>query len=222
MAVEGGAQSRSSYSCRATRIPGTDPVAFQWEICNETEGYAVLKVAPKQWAPDAVAYVPAEATLSLVLSRSGWYDCFADVSLNRLANPDVPIFVTYLRGDGMRLPVWQVQSRRDAGAYVTHLQLDPEPGGDMRLKELQASVVQKLTETGNPAGLTMVTDSGSYYVDGTLGVPTLPVAESGTIEVRMNPYSSDSGLQVYRSFSDPTHQYARVRSGGSWADWTAI
>lgn len=213
MAVRSTPQT-GTYSSRITRIPGTDPLAFQWDIENVGEEYSVVKISADQYKD------PKEATITLYMSRKGWYDCFADISLNRLADPDVPIFVTYLRGDGFRLPVWKVQSRRDSGAYVTHLQMDPEPDGDLRFKSLQASVVQKLTETGDPDGLVAVTDSGAYYVDGTNG--DIPVAESGVLEVRINPYSTNSGLQIYRSFSDPAHQYARVRSGGLWGVWTAI
>lgn len=119
---------RSGYSTRVTRIPGTDPVAFQWEICNETEDYAVVKIAPKQEELDSAEYTPAEATLSLLISRNRYYDCFVDLSLNRLSDPAVPVFVQYLRGDGAPVPKWKVAYKDGSDPYKTALDYDPDTG----------------------------------------------------------------------------------------------
>jgi hypothetical protein len=94
--------------------------------------------------------------------------------------------------------------------------LDPADG---MLRLRTGSVAEKMTELGSVATAD-ATMSGDFYVDGsTIG---LPVAESGTLEIRMNPYSAEQGSQTYQSFVDKTHRYVRVKNSGTWGAWGLI
>lgn len=103
------------YSLLSTLVPGTS--VQQLMIGNLDSDQVVLQLRPRAGG--------TESTLSFYLSEEGNYDCYADVSLNRLSDPDVPKFVTYLRGDGFPVPEWSVAFRQDAGAYTKALGYDP-------------------------------------------------------------------------------------------------
>lgn len=207
-----------AYQFRESPIPGTSTT--QAEIWAPLYTQAVLRVGPRNdWPDDDYTSYPQESTLTLYLSRKRWYDCFVDLSVNRLFDPDKPVFVQYLRGDGIRVPSWNVEYRKDSGPYAMLLSCDPD-GDDHRFIAHQGSVTQKLTEVWNPQALESVTDSGTYYVDGSS--PYIPVSENGIVHVFINPYSNSQRVLEYQSFSDPTHRYIQTLSGGSWSTWRQV
>jgi hypothetical protein len=87
--------------------------------------YAVVKIDPKEDELDGVTYLPLEATLTLSIGRKRYYDCFVDVSLNRISDPANPKFVLFLRGDGEKVPIFQIQSRKNSGSYITQAEMNP-------------------------------------------------------------------------------------------------
>ena len=118
---------QGSYQVRESQITGSPHT--QLELWRPESDQAIVRIGPQNDWPDTDSdSYPKEATLTYYCSRKRWYDCFVDVSLNRLADPDVPKFVTFLRGDAMRTPMWQVQSKTDSGPYVTHGEMDPADG----------------------------------------------------------------------------------------------
>lgn len=199
-------------------ITGSDQV--QLEIWRPGFDQSILRLGPENdWPDDDSTSYPKEATLTFYLSRVRWYDCFVDVSLNRLSDPTKPKFVTFLRGDGLRVPLWQVQYKKDDGSYTTLLECDPD-GDDHRFIAKRGSVVYKMSETGAIDGLTHVDDSGDYYVDGSTS--GLPWAENGSLSVRINPYATSQGMQVYQSFADTTHRAVRTRTSSVWSAWRTL
>lgn len=203
------------WEIRETPIAGS---AFnQLELVSPDKDQAVVTIKPKIGTyPDETG---TEATLTLYLSQIGNYDLFADISLNHLDDPALPVFVTYLRGDGFRVPKWIVEYKKDSGANASLLECDPD-GDDHRFKASQGSVVNKMSETGDPNGLYGVADSGDYYVDGT--TTGLPWAENGMLELRVNPYSSAQASQTYQSFVDTAHRAVRCRTAGTWSAWRTL
>lgn len=200
----------------------TDSIQKEIEIWRPGYDQAIMRLGPENdWVDTDTTSYPKESTLTLYLSRKRWYDCFADISLNRLdpEYPDNPNFVIFLRGDGIRVPNFMVQSRKDSGDYETLIECDPD-GDDHRFKSLRGSVVCKMSEAGSIDGLYNIEDSGPYYVDGTLS--GLPWAENGSLDVRINPYSSSEGQQLYQSFINTAHRAVRALSAGVWSAWRTL
>lgn len=207
-----------SYQMRTSLIPGTEE--YQLEFWRPGFTQTVVRIGPENDWPDTDGdSYPLETTLTLYLSRKRWYDCFVDLSVNRFADPAVPVYVTFLRGDGIRVPKWLVQYRKDSGAYTALLECDPD-GDDHRFKSYQGSVTNKMTELEDPLALAEIHGSGDYYVDGS--ATGLPVAENGVVEIRLNPYSANQGSAVYQSFTNRTHRYVNVKNGGTWSGWGLI
>ena len=204
------------WALRETPITGS---AFnQLELVSPNKDQAVVTIKPKIGTyPDTTSGI--EATLTLYLSEIGNYDLFSDISLNRIDDPAKPKFVMYLRGDGFRVPLWQVQYRKDSGGYTTLLECDPD-GDDHRFKAMQGSVVNKMSGAWVPDNVYGVTDSGDYYVDGT--TTGLPFAENGMLEVRVNPYADSEACQTYQSFINTAHRAVRVRTAGTWSAWRTL
>lgn len=207
----------SEHLIRQTLIPGTS--VYQLEAVKPNDDQMIFKIGPRDDWPDsdATSY-PSESTLTLYLSRKRWYDCYVDISLNRLSDPAKPKFVTFLRGDGLLVPMWQVQSRKDSGSYVTLLTLDAETGG--KLVVGQGSVLCKMSESGAPGNISAVDATGPYYVDG--ATAGLPVAQSGLIRHSNNPYAASTRVQEYLSMSDPAHFWIRATSGGGLTTWRRV
>lgn len=208
-----------SYQIQESAIPGTTET--QIEAWRPGRDIAVMRIGPENdWVDTDFTSYPKEATLTLYLSRKRWYDCFVDLSVNRLADPAKPKFVTFLRGDGFLVPSWNVQYRKDSGAYEDLLTCNPE-GDDHRFVAHKGSVAQKLSDIWTPTtSLNLITDSGMYYLDG--ASPDAPLAENGVITVAFNPYSANEGMMEWQSFVDRTHRYVRVKVGGVWGAWGLI
>ena len=207
----------SEHLIRQTLIPGTS--VYQLEAVKPSGDQMIFKVGPcDDWPDSDTTSYPKESTLTLYLSRKRWYDCYVDISLNRLSDPAKPKFVTFLRGDGLLVPMWQVQSRKDSGSYVTLLTLDAETGG--KLVVGQGSVLCKMSESGAPGNISAVDATGPYYVDG--ATAGLPVAQSGLIRHSNNPYAASTRVQEYLSMSDPAHFWIRASSGGGLTTWRRV
>lgn len=202
-----------NWEIRHSLITGTSEYQLDM-VYGNGQTQAVVRLTPDYTGNT----VPLETTISQYLSRRGYYDLYVDTTFNRLGDVNRPVFGSMMVAtDGQPLPVWFLHSSTNYGAtFQRHMELDPADG---MLRLRTGSVAEKMTELGgiNTADATM---SGDFYVDGS--ATGLPVAENGTLEVRMNPYSADQGSQTYQSFVDRTHRYVRVKNSGTWSPWGLV
>lgn len=209
---EKGYSIGTDWRLRTEQITGTEDYRLE---ATRLATKAVFQVGPN-YAENAGR--PLESTITQFLSWKGNYDLYVDVTLNRLADVDVPVYGTMMIAtDGQPYPKWFLYRSADYGStWDRLLEIAPDNGN---LRVGCGSVTCKMQEVGSIGGLSDVGSTGSYYVDGS--VSGLPVAEAGVLEHWQNPYSEDQAVQRYQSFVTAGNRYVRVKNSGTWGSWSA-
>lgn len=197
-------------------IPGSGDPEIEGIALYKVDGeQAVMQLGP-DYREESVA-VPREATLCLFMSKYGSYNQFVDITLNKLNNPDKPVFGFLMRSsEDQPTPKFFIESYHGdvESGLVT---LDPDDGIFYCESGSFLSKITSITDA-NISDSTIA--SGTYYISGTTG-QNIPVAESGFLTHFNHPSQVGRAAQVWQQLSDPTVRYTRKKDT-AWGTWTLL